>query len=379
MSPDRKKAQIVAAILAGAWRPLPPPLQASAEEVAAVEPFLRETGAEGLAHWRLGRTGAQASSAARRLQRAYRLHTLHEAVQENDLHDLLERLRSAAIEPLIVKGWSVSRLYAEPGLRPSGDIDLCVRPEDMARATTVLTAVAGEHGCVDLHSGVADLDDRPWQELYTRSRVVPLSHRAANATASPGGEVRVLGAEDQLRHLCLHLMRHGAWRPLWLCDVAAALESLPADFDWDYCLSGQRRLADWVICTIGLARSLLDARIAQPEIARRAAAVPHWVAATVLQLWGQGTGGSDEGIAPFTLCLHQWGPLRTALRRRWPNPIRAAFQLRLSPFHRLPRPLMQLAAFLLRSGYFAVHHIRRPNRRVSSKALELHPAADHVW
>ena len=46
--------------------------------------------------------------------------------------------------------------------------------------------------------------------------------------------------EDQLRQLCLHLLRHGACRPLWLCDVAVMLESLPGDFDWDRCLGGDR-------------------------------------------------------------------------------------------------------------------------------------------
>jgi hypothetical protein len=46
-----------------------------------------------------------------------------------------------------------------------------------------------------------------------------------------GAKIRILGAEDHLRLLCLHLLKHGAWRPLWLCDVAAALESRPSSFD----------------------------------------------------------------------------------------------------------------------------------------------------
>ena len=63
--------------------------------------------------------------------------------------------------------------------------------------------------------------------------------------------VRVLGPEDQLRLLCLHLARHGISRPLWLCDIGACLESSPPDFDWDCCLRGSKTLSDWTTCVLG--------------------------------------------------------------------------------------------------------------------------------
>ncbi len=44
-----------------------------------------------------------------------------------------------------------------------------------------------------------------------------------------GVDVRVPGLEDHLGILCLHLLHHGAFRPLWLCDIAAALETRPAE------------------------------------------------------------------------------------------------------------------------------------------------------
>jgi hypothetical protein len=374
----------IAQTLAGAWRSSPPPFDMAPTELESLVPLLLETGAAGLAYWRFTADHSPLTThdlpADHPLRQAYRLHTLGAAVQEEYLHDLLIDLRSAGIEPLIIKGWSIGRLYAAPGLRPSGDIDLCVRPEDLARTAEVLAQGAGQYGSVDLHGGVADLDDRTWDEILSRSRLVPLNEV----------EVRILGAEDQLRHLCLHFMRHGAWRPLWLCDVAAALESLPPSFDWDYCFSGDHCLTEWVLCTIGLACRLLGARVAagsgDPRRARaagsgdsRRAQRADWLAATVLHLWSRGAASSDEGIRPFRTTLYHLTELHTAVRRRWPNPIRAAFQLRISPFHRLPRRLTQLAAFLLRAGHFAVHHFEHTDGNVSSEAFELHPAAKDVW
>ncbi len=66
--------------------------------------------------------------------------------------------------------------------------------------------------------------------------------------------------ETHLRVICFHLMREGAWRPLWLVDVAAALEFRPGNFDWHYCLRDSRR-ARPVVHAIGLAHRLLGVKI----------------------------------------------------------------------------------------------------------------------
>src|SRR5207302_3420550 len=131
--------------------------------------------------------------------------------------------------PVVVKGGAVARLYGEPGLRPYGDLDLCVRPSDQAAARAALQAPDAPPVLVDLHSdysphqrGHSLMKDCRVEELYDRSQLVRLGE----------AEVRILGPEDHLRFLCLHMLGHGAWRPLWLCDIAVALEARPADFDW---------------------------------------------------------------------------------------------------------------------------------------------------
>jgi hypothetical protein len=367
MNRHTKNGQIVAAILTSSWRRAPLPLTVSAANFETAVPLVLETGAAGLAYHRLCHDSPLTAhhspltthhSLFQELRQAYRLHTLQSAIQHHHLADLLVRLRTAGIEPLIVKGWSVARLYTEPGLRPAGDIDLCVRPEDMSAACAVLKAASGRCGSVDLHAGVADLD-RPVAEVYARSRLVALG----------GVGVRILGAEDQLRHLCLHLMRHGGWRALWLCDVAAAVESLPADFDWDHCLSGDRRLTQWVQVTIGLARRLLGARVNPPD--RAAIAVPSWLLDTLLESWGRGAESNDAVARPFAASLRNWRSVRDALRRRWPNPIRAAFKLGLGPFASWPVPTVQLLAFLMRAGQYALG--RLPRSHQGSGPFDVHP------
>ena len=50
--------------------------------------------------------------------------------------------------------------------------------------------------------------------------------------------------------------------------MAAALEALPADFDWNDCLSGDSRKTDWVRCAISLAHELLGARVGRADVVR---------------------------------------------------------------------------------------------------------------
>jgi hypothetical protein len=59
----------------------------------------------------------------------------------------------------------------------------------------------------------------------------------------------------------MHWLMHGAWRPSGLCDVAAMVEALPADFDWPLCLGDDQFVAGWVCATIMLAHRLLGCRL----------------------------------------------------------------------------------------------------------------------
>ena len=148
------------------------------------------------------------------------------------------------VEPLLIKGWAVARLYAYLNdLRPGGDIDLasppgsvCGRPNSPS-ADTFSPVAAGRWTCTPPSPTGPTA---PGTEVFRRSRLLPLGRGLRCAC-------RV--AEDQLAS--------SVPAPGLARGVAAAvavrrgrlLESLPADFDWDYCLSGNPRL-----CVVGPVR-----------------------------------------------------------------------------------------------------------------------------
>ena len=229
----------------------------------------------------------------------------------------MRALATEGIESLIVKGWTAARLYAEPGLRPYGDIDVCVAPRQHNAAQAVLAEPAPPVN-VDLHRGLAVnrrvLPDLPsFEEALERAERVRLEDV----------EVPILAPEDHVALLCVHLLSHGVWRPLWLCDVAAAVESLPDDFDWDRCLGRSRRLATWVGATLTLAEQLLGAKpIRAPPLL---GPTPAWLEPTVLKQWSSPRShypGDLVGL-PAGRYLRPARALRV-VRANWVNPIQAA-------------------------------------------------------
>src|SRR5262245_49655125 len=139
MSPTQR-GLLVAGALAGSWRPAPPPLQLSPDELATLAPLLIEIGGAGLLWRRVRASDLAASPPAVDLQQAYRGCALQGAIDEREIVRMVAYLRSAGVEPIVLKGWAAARLYGEPGLRPYGDLDLCVRPADEAAARTALQA-----------------------------------------------------------------------------------------------------------------------------------------------------------------------------------------------------------------------------------------------
>jgi hypothetical protein len=337
-----ERGRLVTAVLAGSWRADPPDLSITREELVDVIPLLMGAGAGGLAWWRLRKVLAPSSRSARLLREAYRLHTIQAAVHQANLRQILLALQEAGLAAVLFKGWAVGRLYPEQGLRPYGDFDLYVCPEHETEARRVLST-SRLRGAVDLHTVLDGLDHRDPDEVETRTRRVPLGDL----------EVRVLGPEDNLRLLCSHLLRHGAGRALWLCDIGVILEQLPPDFDWDYCLSGEPYRSEWVALVLALAQQLLGARLDEPRITARAEHLPGWLLNSILELYGASfQPGYPDWFAKAL--LRPWR-LPAALRARWPNPIEATYRLG-APLNERPRLPFQIAEYLLH----AFRYLSRP-------------------
>jgi hypothetical protein len=210
-------------------------------------------------------------------------------------------------------------------LRPYGDIDLWIRAEEIEKAGRALFSCNGLNYPVEWHTEFQELEDRSLDQLFARSQ----RHRLREC------DVRILGPEDHFRLLGLHALRHGIWRPVWLCDIAVVLESLPELFDWDYFLAGIRRCREWLGCIIGLAHRLLGARLDRVPAAIRDREPPAWIVRAVLQQWGSQHYMTRPSIRSY---CGRPRSLVKALGNRWPNPIQATVNLRGLPDARFRIP-----------------------------------------
>jgi hypothetical protein len=336
------KGRLVAEVLAGAWRSSNfPRLQISESELDEITPLLYDSGAAALAWNRLSQTSLRTSASAELLHHAYRLQSLQSDIHEQKIEKVFRLCREVQLEAVLAKGWAAAGIYSTRALRPFGDIDICVRPEQFKLAEEVFNSPEAIDCWVDLHQQFSEIGDRTVAQLLARSTTVALGAE----------QIRILGLEDQFALSSIHLLKHGAWRPLWLCDVGVALESLPPTFSWDTCLGQNITRAKWIMCAIGLAKELLGADTEKvPENVNTQ--VPGWLVQNVLKQWERPFAINQPPMShpvPMANVLRHPSQLPEGLRQRWPNPILATISVN-GEFNNLPRLPYQLANCISRVG-----------------------------
>jgi hypothetical protein len=352
-SSQSSAGRLVANALRGSWR-LANTSELTRADFEATTPLLYDSGAAGLGWWSIRHTSLADSPSGELLHQAFRLLTLQAAIHQTKVEKVFGCFRAANIEPILIKGWSVARRYPQPGLRPYGDIDLLIRPQDHSIAVSLVATEELRDCRVDLHAGAFELADRSVVELFARSKLVPCE----------AAQIRVLCDEDHLALLAVHLLKHAAWRPLWLCDVGLMIESPSGDFDWQVCLGTDKRRVNWILSAIGLARELLGASIGKEQIAARAK-VPSWLIDNVLANWERPFTVQHEPHnhqAPISYYLRSPRGVMADLRRRWPNPILATISVN-GMFGKRRRVRYQIGNCLQRAG-----------RLVWPSGLAQHPA-----
>jgi hypothetical protein len=331
----------VAAALSRSWRESPNPrIGFSASQLDEVTPLLYGSGAASLGWWRVRDTDLRATASGELLHQGYRLLTLQAAINEEKIRKVFRALRGAKIEPILIKGWAVARMYPQTAMRPYGDIDLIVRPGDLK--TAIETAANELPDCqLDFHWLPFELSDRPIEGLFSRSRLVGCDDE----------RVRVLSPEDHFALLAVHLLKHGAWRPLWLCDLAVLLEAMSSDFDWQVCLGKDQRRVNWILAAAGLARVLLGADNADKRISEWVPDVPAWLKQQVLKQWETPFAQMQSPFrhrAPISFYLRRPRGVLQDLARRWPDPIIATVTVN-GTFGRHRRLRYEFGNWLLRT------------------------------
>ena len=196
------------------------------------------------------------------------------------LAELLTACAEASLDVLVLKGAALAEtVYPRPSLRRFGDLDVLIHAADASRARTLLEAqgytadpftwddFAEGRVCqanffkhtprgsvvVELHTALLNNallgHVRAAQDgVWARARAVRLTGEAA----------RVLGPEDQLLHLCLHLAGHYFHAPQSLRDIAYVCAA--QKIDWPLLVRLAREAQAAPACFAGLlaAARLLD-------------------------------------------------------------------------------------------------------------------------
>jgi len=213
----------------------------------------------GLALERVESLGIRASTAMEGRLRAGKtnaaaeeLNTVHEAQR------VLGVLHDAGVPVLLLKGLALlATVYRRPGLRPMGDIDLLIRPEDVERATKALTRIDCRRGAEFVRDDFfpryyyetewitrsprpvrIDLHVRPFRPLRAAC-TVPDDALWHDATPITVGDSPAWIPEPSrlLIHLCAHAAFHGCERLIWLHDIHRFMRQLAEQLDWDRFLS----------------------------------------------------------------------------------------------------------------------------------------------
>lgn len=307
----------ISRILTRCWRAEPPPINFSHAELESVTDLLKGYGGA-LVWWRIRHSLLADSPIASTWRKRYLEQAVHSARMKYRIAGFLNALHAENIQPIVFKGISLIDYYAEPGLRPVGDIDLAVAPEQVKRASEILLGLGVPPTESDIHAGLEDpahaayIPFLTWNQLWARARVKFLGETGMDC----------LAPEDELQLLCIHFVRHRGIRPLWLCDIAAALDARPANFDWARCLS-EPPFTSWIGCVFLLAERLVGANLENTPFAGRDNVLPNWFVSNVLAQWGQ---PPKEDIVVHESILRLWrSPSRwqEAWRARVPDRLDA--------------------------------------------------------
>lgn len=210
-------------------------------------------------------------------------------VLESELRDVLTVLDSEDIPVILLKGLALAEpVYADPGLRPMGDLDLMVQEADLERADHLVRGLgyvdmddpagheairqAHRHyprlakqggGCeIELHRHILRADTPLFFDvtsLWSRARPSDVGGRGA----------LVLAPEDLLTHLCLAFffdrrLFYQSHRALGqLVDVARTVAHYGGELDWDLFLrlARRHRRAGPLFCALWTSSSLLRAKV----------------------------------------------------------------------------------------------------------------------
>lgn len=262
-----------------------------------------------------------------------------------EITQVFSALRREGIEPILIKGWAVSRFYPSFS-RQYSDIDICVSPDDYERA---LRLIRKEGFVVDLHRGLRHLDSVSWDNLFSNSILIETEK----------GQIRVLRDEDHLRLLCVHWLNDGGVNKERLKDIYYLIKA--KELDWERVLNvvdGKRR--EWIEIAIGITdiylglQDVLKGTVVEKAVEK----VPKWMLKFLEEKWKD-----NRRIIPLHLCVKSPRVFFEQLLMRFPpNPIQAVVEVEGDmTANRVVIMFYQLKSFFIRFYAFLGRLLARVN------------------
>jgi hypothetical protein len=202
-----------------------------------------------------------------------------------ELIRILDCLDAIGIEVIPYKGIVMSEVYyGDMALRQSGDMDLFVRKQDVARIKLAVQDlgytprvpipedaeqdyIASGYECTFDSFAGKNLLELQWA-LQPRFYAVDfdmdgLFERAVNVTVAGRG-VRTPSPEDLLLVLSIHAAKHVWGRLIWLCDIAQIVQRENLNWDWTQSEARELGIERILHITLLLANRLLGTTIPPP-------------------------------------------------------------------------------------------------------------------
>ncbi len=311
------------------------------------------------------------------LQERYERNIRKSLFLTRELIRILDCLRPLGIEVIPYKGVVLSEtIYGDLALRQSGDIDLFVRKQDVARIKTAV----GELGFVPrftipaaaesnyIASGYElTFDSTAGKNLLELQWTLQppfyavdfdmdgVFQRAVSVTVA-GHSMRLLTPEDLLIVLSVHAAKHVWGRLIWLCDIAQILKQQNLNWRWIEAQAKSSGIQRILSVTLLLTHRFLGATI--PSVLERTIAEDKAVlkfADEISAAVARGATYEEEQVAYFRLMMR--------LRERKADRLRFLTRLTFTPGPgeweavRLPASLFPLYR-LIRLGRLAARFAR---------------------
>jgi len=214
-----------------------------------------------------------------------------------ELARLLKSCEQEGIAAVPLKGPALAAaLYGNLALRASSDLDLLIRPADLARVRRILAARGyrltsnlhwnSERACFRARerqvsfldaAGIISVDVHwhPMPAYFPDSFSPEEAWGSLQPVRMAGFPVRALAPRHLLLYLCGHGGKHGWERLAWICDLARLIE-LDPELDWEAAMGEARRARTGRMLATGLllASDLLGKNLPAPA-ARFVSADPH--------------------------------------------------------------------------------------------------------